>query len=94
MHIWDLEILLLQKGNLDQAVLEYSKVLDNKKTPLDKKNLAKLQLAKISFYKKDFEKSKALLSEIISDMQDNSTNDALELSLLLSTSKNDSSKSC
>jgi tetratricopeptide (TPR) repeat protein len=82
--------IALQKGNLDQAVLEYSKVLDNKKTPLDKKNLAKLQLAKISFYKKDFEKSKALLSEIISDMQDNSTNDALELSLLLSTSKNDS----
>ena len=82
--------IAMQKGNLDQAVLEYSKVLDNKKTPLDKKNLAKLQLAKISFYKNDFEKSKTLLSEIINDMQDNSANDALELSLLLSTSKNDS----
>ena len=82
--------IALQEGNLDQAVLEYSKVLDNKKTSLNKKNLAKLQLAKISFYKNNFERSKELLSEIISDKQDNSANDAIELSLLLNTSKNDS----
>lgn len=82
--------IAIQKGKLDQAVLDYSKILDNKTAPLDKKNQAKLELAKISFYKNDFEKSKILLSEIISNMQDNSTNDALELSLLLTTSKNDS----
>ena len=82
--------IALQSGNLDQAVLEFSKVLDNNRSPRDKKNLAKFELAKISFYKNDFEKSKDILSEITNDLEDNSANDALELSLLLSTSKNDS----
>ena len=82
--------IALQSGNLDQAVLDYSKVLENKQSPIDKKNLAKLGLAKINFYKNDFQKSKEMLSEIINDLNDNSANNALELSLLLSTSKNDS----
>lgn len=82
--------IALQSGNLDQAVLEFSKVLDNNRSPRDKKNLAKLELAKISFFKNDFEKSKDILSEITNDLEDNSANDALQLSLLLSTSKNDS----
>lgn len=82
--------IALQSGNLDQAVLDYSKVLENKQSPIDKKNLAKLGLAKTNFYKNDFQKSKELLSEIMNDLNDNSTNNALELSLLLSTSKNDS----
>jgi tetratricopeptide (TPR) repeat protein len=82
--------IAVQSGNLDQAVLDYSKVLENKGSPINKKNLAKLGLAKINFYKNDFQKSKDLLSEIINDLNDNSTNNALELSLILSTSKNDS----
>ncbi len=82
--------IFIQTGNLDQAVLEFSKVVENKKSPLDKKNQAKFGLAKISFYKNDFEKSKNILAEIINDPGDNSANDALQLSLLLNAAKNDS----
>ncbi len=82
--------IALQSGNLDQAVLDYSTVVEKKRSQADKINQAKLGLAKISFYKNEFEKSKEILSEIISYLQDNSTNDAIKLSLLLNISKNDS----
>ncbi len=82
--------IFIQQGNLDQAVLEFSKIIENKKSPLDKKNLARFGLAKISFYKNDFDKAKNILAEIINDPGDNSANDALQLSLLLNTAKNDS----
>ena len=78
------------KGNLDEAVINFTKVLNFKRAGSDKKNIARFYLAKIDFYKGNFDDSREILSEIISDLEDNTANDALELSLLLNTAKNDS----
>jgi outer membrane protein assembly factor BamD (BamD/ComL family) len=48
-------------------------------------------MARIKFYQGEYEESRKLLSNVLDDLKDNSANDALELSLLLNTSKNDSS---
>ena len=58
---------------------------------MDKINLARYNLAKVDFYKGDFPSAKRLLGEILSNLKDNIANDAIELSLLLNTTLNDSS---
>jgi tetratricopeptide (TPR) repeat protein len=80
----------IKKGNLDEAVITFNKVLSFKRTGSDKKNIARYHLAKIDFYKGEFDNAKNILGEIIDDLEDNTANDALELSLLLNTAKNDS----
>ena len=45
----------------------------------------------INFYKGNFKKVQIILNGILHDLKDNTANNALELSLLLNTSKNDSS---
>ena len=67
------------------------KVIDNKGSGVDKINLARYNLAKVDFYKGDFPSAKRLLGEILSNLKDNIANDAIELSLLLNTTLNDSS---
>lgn len=80
----------LTGGNLDQAVIDFTKVLNFKRSGSDKRNIARYYMAKIDFYKHDFEKARDLLAEITVDPEDNTANDALELSLILNTAKNDS----
>lgn len=87
----DLGKVALLENNLDQAAIEYSKVFSNGRSSEDEKANANYQLARVNFYKNDFEKSKELLSKILDNLQDNIANDALELSMLLNTSQNDSS---
>ncbi|HKI77807.1 MAG TPA: tetratricopeptide repeat protein [Ignavibacteriaceae bacterium] len=83
--------IYLQKGKLDKATIYYSKIIDYQKTTLEKRNLAKFKLARINFYKGNFDQSQKIISEIINNLNDNTANDALELSLLLNTAKKDSS---
>ena len=78
-------------GDLKTASMDYSKIISNKRNSKDLINLAGYQLARISFYQGDFAKTKKNLSDILNDLKSNTANDALELSLLMNTSQNDSS---
>ncbi len=81
----------LMKGNLDKAAIEYAKITGNPRSSAEVKNEANYQLARINFYKGDFAQAQTLLNNILNNLKDNTANDALELSLLLNTAKNDSS---
>ncbi|MDP2301701.1 MAG: tetratricopeptide repeat protein [Ignavibacteria bacterium] len=54
------------------------------------KNLAKFRKAELLYFSGDFEESRSLVNEVVSFFKDNIANDALELSILLNTSINDS----
>ncbi len=83
------EIAIIE-GNLDEAENYLSKIIENSRTLPDKVNSARLKLADINFYNGEFNKAKKNLSEIINNLKDNNANDAIELSLLLNTTMNDS----
>jgi tetratricopeptide (TPR) repeat protein len=82
----------LIKGNLDGAAGYFQKVADRPKIPEDLKNSSKYLLARIDFYKGNFREAKNQLVQILSNLSDNYANDAIELSLLLNTTMNDSSE--
>lgn len=88
----DIELgnLSLLKGNLTEAENFYSNILTLHRISSDERNTAIYKLARVYFYKKDFEKSKELLSKILYNLKDEFANDALELSLLLNTMGGDS----
>ncbi len=77
------------KGNLDKAENFFLKVMQGRATN-DKVNYAKYQLARLNLYKTNFDEAKSKLNEILKNLKDNSANDAIELSLLLNTTMNDS----
>lgn len=83
--------VFLYKGEIDSAEFCFATVLKKTKLSVDDRSTANLNLAKVSFYRGDFPAVRNKLLEIMSNMKDNSANDAIELSLLLNTSLNDSS---
>lgn len=87
----DLAEINLAEGNIDQSAKLYEEVLTLRSTPIEKKNEANFYLAKIYSYLGRFNEASKKLSEILKNLKDNLANDALELSLLLNTAKNDSS---
>ncbi|MBT8378939.1 MAG: tetratricopeptide repeat protein [Ignavibacteria bacterium] len=82
--------IALIEGNLVEADKNYSAVLNNDRTPMDKKNNASYKLARLYFYQLKFDKAKEQLSKVLMNLKDNSANDALELSLILNSTMNDS----
>jgi tetratricopeptide (TPR) repeat protein len=88
---FDLAKISTFKGDLDAAVLNYLKIVSSNSFPPEKKNIASYRLARVYFYKGDFEKSKKYLNGVLDNLGNNSANDALSLSLLMNTSSNDSS---
>jgi len=88
----DLAGVELIKGNVDAAEKYYFKVVETKRSPVEKRNKANYALAKIFFARGNFIKAKELLVGVISNLKDNQANDAIELSLLMNTQMNDSSK--
>jgi len=82
----------LMKGNLDAAAGYFEKVTERPKIPEDQKNSSKYLLARIDFYKGNFKEAKNQLVQILNNLGDNYANDAIELSLLLNTTMNDSSE--
>ncbi len=82
----------LMKGNLDAAAGFFQKVTKRPKIPEDQKNSSKYLLARIDFYKGNFKEAKNQLVQILNNLGDNYANDAIELSLLLNTTMNDSSE--
>jgi tetratricopeptide (TPR) repeat protein len=82
--------MYLVKGDLDLSLEYLGKITSNNRSSEDQKNEATLNKAKINYYKKDFSGAKRLLEGIMTNLQDNSANDALELSLLINTTIDDS----
>lgn len=80
----------LQEGNLAESSDYLSKILLTNRSNESQRANAELKRAKISFYKNDFTGTKEILGKIISNLQDNSANDALEMSLLINTTIDDS----
>ena len=78
-------------GDLNTASADFSKIITNGRNTKDLRNYASYQLARISFYQGDFVKTKKNLKDILNDLESSTANDALELSLLMNTSPNDSS---
>jgi TolA-binding protein len=83
------EIALLN-GNLSEAENNYSQVTILAGINLQRINDAKYKLARIKYYSGDIESAQKLLADILKNLKDDNANDALSLSLLLNTSKNDS----
>ncbi len=82
----------LINGNLDKAADYFQKVSSRPKIPEDQKNSSKYLLARIDFYKGNFKEAKNQLVQILTNLGDDYANDAIELSLLLNTTMNDSSE--
>ena len=83
------EIALLN-GNLAEAEKNYSQITVLAKINQHKINDAKYKLARVKFYNGDVEAAQKLLADILKNLKDDNANDAISLSLLLNTSKNDS----
>lgn len=83
--------VFLYEGKIDSAELCFTTVLKKAKLSAQDKSIANFKLANVYFYKGDFPAVREKNSEIMNNLKDNSANDAIELSLLLNTSLNDSS---
>ena len=84
------EIALLN-GDLAEAEKNYSQITILANVDIQIINDAKYKLARIKLYLGKIAQAKKLLADVMINLKDNNANDALELSLLLNTSKNDSS---
>jgi tetratricopeptide (TPR) repeat protein len=83
--------IYLQEGDLEKSKEMFQKLIQNNNIPEEEKNYARYKDAKIWFYEGNFAAGRELLNKIIGSYKDNNSNDALELSLLLNTTVNDSS---
>jgi tetratricopeptide (TPR) repeat protein len=82
--------IFLMEGNLDEAEKKYTALLNKKRILADKRNSALYKLARVYFYQLKFDEAKKKLSAVLMSLKDNSANDALELSLVLNSTMNDS----
>ncbi len=87
----DLGNAAIADGDLDKAAKDFSAIVNNGRASVEQKNSAKYRLGQIDFYKCDFKAARNELAQVISNLKDDNANDAIELSLLLNTSINDSS---
>lgn len=87
----DLARTNILEDNLEEAKRNFLKIIKNNSAGEDKRNLARYGLAKVNFYLGNFTIAKNGLGEILGNLKDNIANDAIELSLLLNTTLNDSS---
>lgn len=81
----------LQRGNLDNAERYFNDVGNLIRANVEDKSLAKYQLARINSFKNKFDDARKHLAQVMGNLKDNIANDAIELSILLNTAKNDSS---
>jgi len=83
--------IALLNGNLDDAELYFSKIIEKTNSNNQANNLAKFKLARVNFYQQKFDDANNLLAGILFNLKDDNANDAIELSLVLNTTMNDSS---
>jgi len=84
----------LKNNNPNDALSFYAKIVSNPRTTDEQKNRAKFAKAKIEFFRGHFTEATQLLSQSSSVLSDNSSNDAMELSFLLTSAFNDSLTLC
>jgi len=87
-ELGELELL---NGDLAGAERNFARITILSKIDFQKITNAKYNLARIKFYEGDIKSAQKLLADIMKDLKDDNANDALGLSLLMNTSKNDSS---
>lgn len=83
--------IYLVDGDLEKSKSYFENILKNGRASEERKNYANYQLAKLNFYLGNFGEARTILSNVTSNLKDNSANDAIELSIILNTSFNDSS---
>ena len=83
-------IKMLQ-AKLDDAEKLFQSVLKLPRANVEDKSYANYQLARIFSFRNDFESARKNLMSVMGNLKDNVANDAIELSILLNTAKNDSS---
>lgn len=83
-------IRILQ-AKLDEAEKYFQSVTGLVQINPEDKSYANYQLARIFTFKNDFESARKNLLTVMGNLKDNIANDAIELSILLNTAKNDSS---
>jgi len=84
------EIALIN-GNLAEAERNFMQITVIARVGKNQINGAKYKLARIKLYLGELDQARGLLADVMKDLKDNNANDAIELSLILNTSKNDSS---
>ena len=81
----------MQQAKLDEAEKLFQSVVKLQRANPEDKSYANYQLARIFSFKNDFESARKNLMSVMGNLKDNIANDAIELSILLNTAKNDSS---
>ncbi|MEJ2103687.1 MAG: tetratricopeptide repeat protein, partial [Ignavibacteriaceae bacterium] len=81
----------LIQGDLNPAEKYYSAISSLASADQNEKNEAVYKLARVKLYQGDIDAARIDLSKVLTDLKDNSANDALELSLLLNPQMSDSS---
>ncbi|MBE0550824.1 MAG: tetratricopeptide repeat protein [Ignavibacterium sp.] len=81
----------MQQAKLDEAEKYFLSVVKLQRVNPEDKSYANYQLARIFSFRNDFESARKNLMAVMGNLKDNIANDAIELSILLNTAKNDSS---
>ncbi len=87
----DMAKIKLIEGNIEESERLYEEALNLRSASAEKRNEARFHLAKIKSYRGNFEQARVHLAEILKNLKDDLANDALEISIILNTAKNDSS---
>ncbi|HEX2869287.1 MAG TPA: tetratricopeptide repeat protein [Ignavibacteriales bacterium] len=87
LRLAEIEIV---KGNVQLAEDYYSKASGNPRANSSDKNYADFMKGRIEFWNGNFQLSTQILSTVENNLDDNHTNDAIELSLLINTTRSDS----
>jgi tetratricopeptide (TPR) repeat protein len=77
-------------GELNKAAGFCDNIIQAPRASAQDRNAAICQKARIAFWKNDMDGALKLLEDVQNNLSDNSANDAIELSLLINSSKNDS----
>ena len=92
LALYELTELAVSENNLEKANYYLKKIDGMKNVPSEIKNKTLLRKAEIEFMKGEFDDASSMLSAVASNPRDNSANDAIELSLLITALKNDSTE--
>lgn len=83
--------IALIEGKINEAESNFSSVVKLQNATDDEKNKANYKLARVNLYRGNFDEARNYLAKVLTNLRDNSANDAVELSLLLNPDLSDSS---
>ena len=82
--------IYIKEGNLETANRSLQQILKVNRNPEELKNEARFLLGKIYFWQSNFDEAKNYLSEAAQNLEDDFSNNAIELSMIINTFRNDS----